>query len=142
MSPLDNIPNPWRTAMEEAGTYSLRELAARANLGTTTVSTLIFGRAASSEPTMQAVADSLRLPVTTIRTWATAARGEDKPFELPAEANRLSRRERDAVLAVIRAMLDPGRGEETPMPDFSHVQGIRLMEDPSLDPTYDRNPRG
>jgi len=107
VSPLDEIPAPWRDAMENAGTYSLRDLAARAEVGTSTVSDLIYGRKLTSERTIASVADSLRLPVTTIREWAAAARGEERPFELPPEANRLGRRQREAVLAVVRAMLDP-----------------------------------
>lgn len=108
VSPLDEIPQPWRDAMENAGAYSIRDLAAKTGTGPTTVSDLLHGRKLSSERTMQAVADALRLPATTIREWAATARGEEKPFELPPEANRLTRRERDAILAVVRAMLDPG----------------------------------
>lgn len=147
MSPLDEIPQPWRDAMENAGAYSIRDLAAKTGTGPTTVSDLLHGRKLSSERTMQAVADALRLPATTIREWAAASRGEEKPFELPAEANRLTRRERDAVLAVVRAMLDPGEEPaETggqlvdlarlPLPDLSRVaarrgesEGRRLREE-------------
>lgn len=132
MSPLDDIPEPWRTAMESAGTYSLRDLAHRSELGTSTVSHLVYGRKASSERTMQAVADTLRLPVTTIREWAAVARGENEPFVLPPEANRLTRKDRDAVLAVVRQLAaaraeaeeDPG----PPQPDLSRVEGMRLAE--------------
>jgi len=108
VSRLDDVPAPWREAMEKAGTYSRRQLADKAGTGTSTVSDLIYGRKLTSEPTLQAVADALRLPVTTVRGWAAAARGEHKPFELPPEANRLGRRQREAVLAVVRAMLDTG----------------------------------
>lgn len=128
MSPLDEIPQPWRDAMENAGAYSIRDLAAKTGTGPTTVSDLLHGRKLSSERTMQAVADALRLPATTIREWAAAARGEEKPFELPAEANRLTRRQREAVRAIVSAMLDPGEGEP-PEPDLSKVQGMRLAEE-------------
>lgn len=133
VSPLDDIPQPWRTAMENAGFYSLRDLATKADLGTSTASALIYGRKASSERTMQVVADSLRLPVTTIREWASVARGEREPFVLPAEANRLTQKDREAVLAVVRQLAaahaqnepeppDPGQ------PDLSVAEGIRLSE--------------
>jgi hypothetical protein len=95
--------------MDNAGLYnhSFRALADKAGIGTTTVTGLVYGRRQSDEHTIQAVADALRLPVPTIRQWAATALGEAAPFELPAEANRLTKRERDAVLAVVRAMLDP-----------------------------------
>lgn len=119
--------------MDNAGTYSLRELATKAGVGTSTVSDLIYGRKRTSEATMQAVSDTLRLPAPTIREWAATARGEAKPFRLPPEANRLTKRERDAVLAVVRAMLDSGdeQTEDSPVPDLSRVQGIRLAEETS-----------
>lgn len=130
VSPLDEIPEPWRGAMEAAGTYSIRDLARKANLGTSTVSKLIYGRSSTSERTMQAVADSLRVEVPTIREWASAARGEAGPFSLPPEANRLSRRQRAAVIEVVRAMLEP---VEPPRPDLSTAEGFRLA-DPSPAP--------
>lgn len=37
-----------------------------------------------------------------------------EPFVLPKEADRLSRRQRDAVLSVVRAMLDPAMEQEQP----------------------------
>lgn len=127
VSPLDDIPDPWHTAMEKAGTYSFRDLSAKTGLGTSTVSALIYGRTASSERTMQTVADSLRLPVTTIREWASAARGEREPFVLPAEANRLTRKDREAVLAVVRqlaAARADARTAATPEPDT--LEGVWL----------------
>jgi hypothetical protein len=134
--------------MEKAGLHSLRAIARKAGIGTSTVSDLIYGRSQSDESTMQAVADALRQNVTTVREWAAVNRGETSAFILPPEANRLSARERDAVLGVIRAMLDPGeedaggpRGQlvdltRPPMPDLSRVaarrgesEGRRLREE-------------
>jgi transcriptional regulator with XRE-family HTH domain len=144
VSPRSEIPEPWRTAMEKAGVYSFRALSEKTGIGTSTVTGLVFGDRRSSEQTMQAVADALRLEVTTIREWAAAALGESGPFELPAEANRLTRRERDAILGVVRAMLDPAgqeAGEETatggqpadllrlPLPDFNQVAARRDEQD-------------
>jgi transcriptional regulator with XRE-family HTH domain len=100
--------------MEAAGMYSFRDLSQKTGIGTSTVTGLIFGDRRSSEPTLQAVADALRLPVTTIRSWALAALGEQTPFVLPAEASQLTRREREAVLSVVRAMLDP-QGQTGPI---------------------------
>jgi len=107
-----DIPEPWREAMENAGMYSFRDLSQKTGIGTSTVTGLIFGDRGSSEATVQAIADALRLPVTTIREWAAVARGEIGPFVLPIEANRLGRRQREAILAVVRAMLDPAVEDE------------------------------
>jgi transcriptional regulator with XRE-family HTH domain len=94
--------------MENAGLYSFRDVALRTGLGISTVSALMNGRRRSDEQTVQAVADALRLPVTTIRDWAARALGEEGPFELPPEFNQLNRRQREALLNVGRVMLDPG----------------------------------
>lgn len=128
MSPLDDIPAPWREAMEKAGAYSLRDLAGRAGIGTSTVSDLIYGRKSSSEPTMQATADSLRLPVTTIREWAAAARGEAGPYQPPAVANRLTERQRRALDELIRSIVAPVE-LDPPAPDLTTAEGRRLAED-------------
>lgn len=93
--------------MENAGLYSFRALADKAELGTTTVTSLVYGRRQSDEQTVQAVADALRLKVTTIRSWASQALGQEAPFELPPEANQLNQRQRQAILTVVRTMLDP-----------------------------------
>jgi hypothetical protein len=129
VSPLDDIPAPWREAMENAGTYSLRDLATKADVGTTTVSALVYGRKDSSERTMQAVADTLRLEVTTIREWAAVARGEAHPFVLPAEANRLTQKDREAVLAVVRQLAAARQAASLPVtPDLSRTEGWRVAE--------------
>lgn len=112
--PRSDIPEPWLTAMENAGLYSLNDLGRRANVATTTVAALVYGRRQSDERTIQAVADALRLPVTTIREWADTALGLEQPFELPAEARRLNRRQREAVVEIVRAMLEPVSQPESP----------------------------
>lgn len=133
--------------MEGAGLYSFRDMAHRTGLAISTVAALVYGRRQSDERTVQAFADAVRKPVTTIREWAAASLGEVGPFELPADANRLTKREREAVLAVVRAMLDPvgptnAEGGELvdlarpPQPDLDRVaarrgksEGRRLREE-------------
>lgn len=122
MSPLDEIPAPWRGAMENAGTYSLRDLATRAGVGTTTVSDLIYGRKRTSERTLQAVAKVLRQPITTTREWAAQARGEIGPWTPPAAAAQLSDRQRKALDELIRAIVTPAA--ERP--------GLRAVDRPDL----------
>lgn len=146
----EDIPEPWRTAMGNAGAYSFRQLAAKARVGTSSVTNLIYGRTTSREGTMQAVADTLRLPVTTIREWASTARGEVGPYSPPAEANRLSERQRRAIDELIRSIVaalpEEQRGGQLidlarlPLPDASRLaarrgtsEGRRLAEDQDRD---------
>lgn len=118
--------------MENAGLYnhSFRALADKAGIGTTTVTGLVYGRRQSDEKTLQAVADALRLPVPTIRKWASQALGLEAPFELPPEANQLNPRQRQAILTVVRVMLDP-LGQESPT--LEELGGLRMTEDPAAD---------
>lgn len=113
--------------MENAGLYSLNDLGRRSGIATTTVAALVYGRRQSDERTIQQVADAMRLPVTTIREWAATTLGEAEPFKLPAEANRLNRRQRAAVIELVRSMIEPV--DDPPAPDLSRVQGLRLAED-------------
>lgn len=103
-SALDDIPEPWRSAMEVAETYSLNELSARTGVATSTISALVYGRKVSSEKTIAAVSDALGVAPRTTREWATLARGEDQPWVPPAEANRLSLRQRNALNELIRSI--------------------------------------
>lgn len=123
MSPRTDIPEPWKSAMAQWGMHSARDLASKTGIGASTVTGLIYGDRSSSEQTLQAVAAALRVEVTTVREWASAARGEARPFVLPAEADRLTRREREAVLAVVRAMLDPADEEQSPLVQHSAGSG-------------------
>ncbi len=59
---------------------------------------------------------------------------------LPPGTDNLVPEDIDAIRAIVCRLVDARR--QVPGPDWPHVQGIRLMEDPSLDPSYDRNGRG
>lgn len=63
------------------------------------------------EPTLQALAAALQVPLSVLRDAAGLPRDEG-PFSLPAEAARLTRRQREAVLAVVGAFLDSGDEKE------------------------------
>ena len=59
------------------------------------------------EPTLRALAAVLDISLTDLRAAADLPRGQSEPYRPPAEANRLTRRQRNAVDEMIRAMLDP-----------------------------------
>lgn len=59
------------------------------------------------ERTLRSLAHALQVPVRRLREAAgLPTEGPDEPFVLPPQADYLTGRERDAVLAVIRAFLD------------------------------------
>lgn len=74
-----------------------------------TVSKYLRGdHAQPDEATLAAFADALSTNVARLREAAGILTDDHGPFELPAEAARLTRRQREAVMYVVRAMLDPG----------------------------------
>lgn len=58
------------------------------------------------EETLVALAQVLALPLNELRAAAELPAGETEPYRPPAEASRLSRRQRRAVDEIIRAMLE------------------------------------
>jgi transcriptional regulator with XRE-family HTH domain len=73
------------------------------------------------EQTLVALAAVLPVPLSQLRHAAGLPSEQTEPYSPPAEASRLSRRQRRAVDEIIRAMLDPGSqlgavaGEQTPV---------------------------
>jgi hypothetical protein len=61
------------------------------------------------EATLTALGDVLRIPLARLREASGLPSESTEPYVPPAEASRLSRRQRLAVDEIIRAMLDPGR---------------------------------
>lgn len=65
------------------------------------------------EATLVALGEVLGIPLTRLRKAAGLPSESTEPYTPPAEASRLSRRQRLAVDEIIRAMLDPGRAAAT-----------------------------
>ena len=61
------------------------------------------------ESTLLALSKVLKVPMTKLRAAAALPNEVTEPYRPPAEASRLSRRQRRAVDEVIRAMLAPAR---------------------------------
>lgn len=68
------------------------------------------------EATLVAFADVLRVPLARLRVAADLPAEQTAPYTPPAEASRLTRRQRRAVDEIIRAMLEPGRAVLTELP--------------------------
>lgn len=62
------------------------------------------------EPTLQALAAALDVPLVTLREAADLPSEQTEPYVPPAEASRLNRRQRKAVDEIIRAMLETSSG--------------------------------
>jgi transcriptional regulator with XRE-family HTH domain len=65
------------------------------------------------EATLIALAEVLDIPLARLRKAAGLPSESTEPYVPPAEASRLSRRQRLAVDEIIRAMLDTGRGSNS-----------------------------
>lgn len=101
----DDIPEPWRSALERKGIDSIRRLASKAEISPMTASRLVKDQGTSVE-TVNAVArlvfDNDVELVWRLRGLSVRDLG---PFELPVEASLLTDDQREAVVAVVRAML-------------------------------------
>jgi hypothetical protein len=64
-----------------------------------------------SDRVLDGIALALDLPRALVHE-TYGVRRPHEPFRLPPEADRLTRRQRDAVLSVVRAMLDSGSEEQ------------------------------
>lgn len=110
----NELPEPWRSALEPKGVHSKRGLATKVGIAPQTAKRLIDGEGSPSQSTVAAVADSLFNGDRT-RVWELAGYGRRDygDWQLPPEASQLGPEQRAAVLAVVRAMLPPDarRGE-------------------------------
>ena len=109
---MDELPEPWRTAAEQAGVrQSLRGLADAAGVGHPTIKRLIAeGR--TSPKTVQAVADALAVTVERVEEWAGMEPATGEPWNPPDAARRLSPRARAALTELILAITDERGGTD------------------------------
>jgi hypothetical protein len=68
-----------------------------------------------SDRVLEGIAAAIDVPVGVVME-SYGIRRPYEPFTLPKEADRLTRRQRDAVLSVVRAMLDPAADEQRDRP--------------------------
>jgi transcriptional regulator with XRE-family HTH domain len=122
--------------MEPKGISSGRQLATKSGVSPETIWRMFRGEGVVSHETVVAVADVLfggdRNRVYELAE--SARRDHGGTFELPPDASRLTPRQRDAVLAVVRSMLDPteeGGGQvavPTPIEPGSVYRPISTIE--------------
>ena len=92
---------------------SMRQLAERAEVTTTTVTKMIFGERRTDPETVATVAEILGVNPVEVSEWAHQARTVRASYRVPSEVHLLSGREQAAISELIRAIAEgrEGRGQ-------------------------------
>lgn len=101
-----NLPAYLEQRMEELAIPSRRALAARTGVSKDTVYRIMTRQVTPDELTLKKLAEGLPAPLQLLRRLAGRPPGERRPFVLPPEADQLTERQRDVVLAVVSALLE------------------------------------
>lgn len=144
---MNEIPEPWASAMVESGFVdgrvrtgparpSTRSLASASGVHATTIARMIAGEVETDHQNVVRVAKALRLSPVTVSQWVGQARTERAPWEPPASVHQLTRREQSALSELINAMA-AAREEvvgnaEHPAP--TSTAGATPVEEPMSDP--------
>lgn len=111
--PKRPLPPHWKELMDRAGLASIRALAARAGINHQAANDLIYGSAKHTQDrTIASVAGALGVPMADVYWLAGQPNPAASEYTPPAEANRLSTRQRAAVDEVIRLLADPAAGAD------------------------------
>lgn len=108
------MPEPWAKAARDKGYVrtdggaNLSALARAAGTNLETTRRLVQGRGKSGDDVIAKVAAALGRPVHEVAAWAKVGRQLSEPYRPPQEANRLSRRQREALDRLIKSIVDPG----------------------------------
>lgn len=103
----EELPEPWRSALEPKGISSRRGLSTETGLGPNTAVRLVNGEGTSAA-TINTVADKLFNGDRNFVWGLYGATVRDHGrWDLPEEASLLTEDQREAVRAVVRAMLPP-----------------------------------
>jgi hypothetical protein len=88
------------------GNTSNRQIALKTGLAPATVDKCMNGRhGIVEEPTLHALSDYFHIPIEKLRMAANVPAGEGQPWTPPPEADRLNRRQRDAIDEMIRSIV-------------------------------------
>ena len=120
---MNEIPEPWATAAEQAGIrQTLRGIAEAARISHVTVGRLI-GEGRTSPATITAVATALRVEPAKVYEWAHVEVSDWGPWTPPILAHRLSPRARAALSELILAIVESE--DETYVPSTKAHQKSR-----------------
>lgn len=98
-------PAEWQALMRARGISSLRMLAVKAGVSSPAATRLVHGDTSSSDETIAAVAEALGVPLARIYELVGVSAAEAKPYSPPAEASRLTDRQRRAIDEIIRSIV-------------------------------------
>jgi transcriptional regulator with XRE-family HTH domain len=110
---MAEIPEPWATALVEAGCVdprgtvdrpSLRQLSDRTGIAVTTLTNLVTGRRRTTQDNIDRVAAALGKSPRLVTEWAGRQRTIGTPYAPPADASLLDDRERRAVDEMINLL--------------------------------------
>ena len=90
---------------------SMRQLAIRADVHTSTVAAMMFGDRAPKHATITAVAKALGIDVRTVAGQVGQTRTEREPYAMPDEVHLLSGRVQVAITQLIRAIAEERDGD-------------------------------
>lgn len=142
--PQRETPEPWRTWMRDAGYTSLREVAADAAVGVSTVSRLVHGDGGTKRETIKAIATVLHLEEAVVAGQAGYAWGGT--FVPADEAVFLNPSMQRAINDLIRSIAEatrqrPGEATVTPIPIQDDVPDLPMAARPKRK-TDRHNPLG
>lgn len=125
------IPAHWKDLMDRRGIASVRKLAERAGLSHTPVVGIVYGDAVNpTEETLAKLARALDIPLADIYWMVGRPVPHVEHWTPPAEANRMTLRQRAAIEELIRTIVDPGEAApSTPAPGQDNVRRLHPERD-------------
>ncbi|WP_238840829.1 helix-turn-helix domain-containing protein [Prescottella equi] len=117
-SPFE-LPEPWATALREAGLVdptrdnpSLNALSRATGITTATLSKIVkgeYGRRGPSADNIEKIADALETQPAVVAQWVNRAWESSKPRDLPSDAKFLTDKQWALVVDMIKAFADTQR---------------------------------
>lgn len=119
------IPPQWLPYFADKQIEGYRDLERKAQIDYARARRVVTGEGTSDEA-VQAVADALGIP--TRKVWELRGEPVPTPFVLPDQAGHLNRRERDAILAIVRSLIESKGIEAGPPPQVSDPRIKQLAD--------------
>ncbi|CAM3538486.1 hypothetical protein TSOC111612_01565 [Tsukamurella ocularis] len=128
-APPKDLP-PKYLALAEANGVEIHtqiELQRATGVSTSTLTDFLAGRRNAKPATYQAIARALKVTVAELREVRDGVPRELGPFELPAEAHLLNKRQRTAVLSIIHELANAQRRPQATRPagELGKVRALR-----------------
>lgn len=127
-SPRRPIPAHWEELMQRRGIPSVRQLANRAGLSQPAVNRVVYGDGdRATDETLAKIAEALGIPMADVYWLAGQEAPYAKRWTPPAEANRLTPKQRTALEGLILSMVDPGERVQLEADETSNVRQLYAL---------------